>query len=117
MAIGATGAALSVAAAALIRRMGVDDRLDIFALFAVPGAAGSMLLAVFLAQKLGGAGYDGGMNVIAQLVAQAIAVIVVMAWSALGSTIIALMASLAFQMRVSEASEEIGLDAATHGEA
>ena len=117
MAIGATGAALSVAAAALVRRMGIDDRLDVFALFAVPGATGSMLLAVFLARTLGGAGYDGGMNVIAQLVAQTIAVIVVMAWSALGSTIIALMASLAFRMRVSEASEEIGLDVATHGEA
>lgn len=116
IAIGAIGAALSTGAVALVRRAGIDDRLDVFALFAVPGIAGSLLLAVFLSQALGGTGYDARMNLVAQLVAQAIGVVVVVSWAALGSTILALMASLAFQMRVSEATEEMGLDAAAHGE-
>ena len=69
-----------------------------------------------MAQTAGGTGYDAGMNPVAQLVAQAIGVLVVAAWSAIGSTIAALMVSLAFPMRVSEASEDAGLDSATHGE-
>lgn len=116
IAIGALGAALATGAAALVRRLGVDDRLDVFALFAVPGAAGSLLVGVFMAQALGGTGYDDTMNPIAQVVAQAIGIAVVAAWSAIGSTIIALMASLVFPMRVSEGSEEAGLDTASHGE-
>ncbi len=116
-AIGAIGAALAVGSAALIRRIGIDDRLGVFSLFAVPGAAGSLLVAIFMAPALGGTGYDDTMNPVAQLVAQVIGVAVVMTWSAIGSTIIALAASLAFPMRVSESSEEAGLDAAIHGEA
>jgi Amt family ammonium transporter len=116
LAIGALGAAFSVAAATLVRRLGIDDRLDVFALFAVPGITGSMLLAFFLSPALGGTGYDAKMNLTAQFLAQGIGVIVVVAWSALGSTIVALIASLAVQMRVSEGTEEIGLDAAAHGE-
>lgn len=116
MAIGAIGSALATGAAALIRRVGIDDRLDVFALFAVPGSAGSLLVAVFLSQTLGGTGYAEAMNPVAQLVAQAIGVAVVAAWSAIGSVILALMASLVFPMRVSEAAEEAGLDAASHGE-
>jgi Amt family ammonium transporter len=116
MVIGGVGAALAMGTAALIRGAGVDDRLDVFALFAAPAIAGSLLLAVFLSPALGGTGYDAKMNMFAQLVAQTIGVVVVAAWSALGSTIVALMASLVIQMRVSEGSEQMGLDAATHGE-
>ncbi|MBB4857115.1 Amt family ammonium transporter [Novosphingobium chloroacetimidivorans] len=114
--IGAAGSALSAGAAWLVRRLRIDDRLDVFALFAVPGAAGSLLVGVFMAPALGGTGYDDTMNPIAQIAGQTIGVVVVAAWSAIGSTVIALMASLAFPMRVSEASEEAGLDTAMHGE-
>jgi Amt family ammonium transporter len=114
--IGAIGAALATGAAPLIARLGIDDRLDVFALFAVPGMAGSLLVAVFMSPALGGTGYGEAMNLVAQLVAQVIGLVVVAAWSALGTAILALMASLAFPMRVSEAAEEAGLDAASHGE-
>jgi Amt family ammonium transporter len=53
------------------------------------------------------------MNPVGQLVAQAIAVLVVMAWSAIGSTIVALMASLFFPMRVSAAAVQASLAPAT----
>lgn len=112
--IGAIGAVLSPLAAGLVRRAGADDRLDVFALFAVPAIAGSLLLAPFMSESLGGTGYDEGMNPVAQLVAQGIGVAVVMAWSAIGSAILALMASLAFPMRVSESAETAGLDASFH---
>jgi len=114
---GALGSLASYGAAALIRRAGIDDRLDVFALFAVPGIVGALLLAPFMAQTLGGAGYDAGMNPLAQLVAQAIAVMAVVVWSVIGTAIVALMCSLAFPMRVSEQAEAAGLDATSHGEA
>lgn len=111
--IGAAGSAMAVAVASLVRRSGIDDRLDVFAIFAAPATMGALLLAPFMAQGLGGTGYAQGMNAVAQLVAQGIAVLVVMAWSAIGSTIIALMASLVFPMRVSEAAEQAGLKPAS----
>lgn len=111
--IGAAGSAMASLVGPLVRRLGIDDRMDAFAIFAAPAIVGGLLLAPFMAEALGGTGYDEGMNPVAQLVAQAIGIVVVMAWSALGSTIIALMASLMFPMRVSEAAEQASLDSAT----
>jgi Amt family ammonium transporter len=113
MVIGAAGSATATVVGSLVRRLGIDDRLDAFAVFAAPAITGALLLALFMAEAIGGTGYDEGMNPVAQLVAQAIGIVVVMAWSALGSTIIALMASLVFPMRVSQAAEQASLDSAT----
>jgi Amt family ammonium transporter len=113
IAIGAAGSAAASLAGPLVRRLGIDDRLDTFAIFAAPAITGALLLAPFMAEALGGTGYDEGMNPVAQLAAQAIGVLVVMAWSAIGSTIVALMASLLFPMRVSEAAEQASLAPAT----
>jgi len=114
--IGAVGALLVAPVSRLVRTLGIDDRLDVFAHFAVPGATGALLLAPFLSSSLGGVGYSDGMNTVAQLAAQAIGVAAVIIWSALGATILALMASVAFPMRVSEESEAAGLDCSSHGE-
>jgi ammonium transporter, Amt family len=111
--IGTAGSAASAVAASLVRRAGIDDRLDAFALFAAPAITGALLVAPFMSEAFGGTGYDEDMNPIAQLVAQAIGVLVITAWSAIGSTIVALMASLVFPMRVSEATEQASLDPAT----
>lgn len=94
----------------------VDDALGVFAVHGVGGMVGALLLAPFLAQTLGGVGYAPGMNPIAQLVAQAVALAVVAVWSVVASAILALTASLAFPMRVSEDAEREGLDFASHGE-
>ncbi|EZP84835.1 Ammonium transporter [Novosphingobium resinovorum] len=98
------------------RKLLIDDALGVFAVQGVGGIVGSLLLAVFLSEGLGGVGYGEDMNPVAQLAAQGIGVLVVAVWSIVGTVILALMASLAFPMRVSEDAEREGLDSATHGE-
>ena len=110
MAIGAMAALLSALTADLLRRIGVDDRLDVFALFAVPGAVGALLLAPFMAAPLGGTGYAEGMDALSQLAAQGIGVVAVFAWSAIVGTILALTASVIIPMRVTERVEAAEFD-------
>ncbi|MFT4056043.1 MAG: ammonium transporter [Novosphingobium sp.] len=98
------------------RKLLIDDALGVFAAQGVGGIVGALLLAAFLSEGLGGVGYGEGMNPVAQLAAQGIGVLVVTVWSLVGTVILALMASLAFPMRVSEDAEREGLDSATHGE-
>ncbi len=97
-------------------RLEIDDSLDVFAVHGVGGIAGSLLLAVFLSPALGGTGYAEHMGMASQLVAQAIGVGVVAAWSAVVSAILAVAVNLACPMRVSEDEEREGLDLSSHGE-
>jgi Amt family ammonium transporter len=115
--LGALGGIICHFAALLVRRkLLIDDALGVFAIQGIGGILGSLLLAVFLSESLGGVGYGDDMNPVAQLAAQGIGVLVVAVWSLVGTVILALMASLAFPMRVSEDAEREGLDGATHGE-
>lgn len=115
---GMAGALACFLAMRLVRRtLTIDDALGVFAVHGIGGMLGALLLAPFLAQTLGGVGYAPGMNPIALLVAQAVALAVVTVWSVVASAILALMASLAFPMRVSEDAEREGLDLASHGQA
>jgi Amt family ammonium transporter len=77
---------------------------------------GSLLLAIFLAPALGGAGYAEGMAMGSMLGVQALAVIVVALWSALATALAALAVSKLLPMRVSLDDERQGLDIASHGE-
>ncbi|MGF7152999.1 ammonium transporter [Novosphingobium gossypii] len=97
-------------------KLPIDDALSVFAINGIGGALGAMLLAAAVSQTLGGVGYAEGMNPVAQLVAQSIGVVIVTMWSLVATVILALMASLAFPMRVSEDAEREGLDLASHGE-
>ena len=94
----------------------IDDSLDVFAVHGVGGITGSILLAFFLSQNLGGTGYAEGMGMGSQLGAQLLGVGVTLIWSAIMTVIIALMVSVLFPMRVSEETEREGLDIASHGE-
>lgn len=98
------------------QKLQIDDSLDVFAVHGIGGITGSLLLAVFLHPAVGGAGYDDGSNMLSQFAAQAIGVFTVAAWSALATTLIALLVGLVFPMRVSEDDEREGLDLASHGE-
>jgi ammonium transporter, Amt family len=51
-----------------------------------------------------------------QFVAQAIGVLVVILWTAIATTITALMVSMVIPMRVNEEAEHDGLDLTSHGE-
>jgi len=94
----------------------IDDSLDVFAVHGVGGILGTLLLGVFLSADLGGTGYFGDATMASQLGAQAIGIGAVALWSAVGTVVVALMASVVFPMRVSEEDEIEGLDITEHGE-
>ena len=98
------------------QKLRIDDSLDVFAVHGIGGITGSLLLAVFMSPTLGGAGYAEGSGMLSQLAAQAVGVFSVAVWSALATTLIALLVGLAFPMRVGEDDEREGLDLASHGE-
>ncbi len=98
------------------QRWKVDDSLDVFAVHGVGGILGTLLLGVFLSPDLGGTGYFGEADMASQLGAQAIGIGAVAIWSAIGTAIVALMASALFPMRVTEEDEIEGLDITEHGE-
>jgi len=52
---------------------------------------------------------------VSQVISQSIGLGAVILWAAPATAIIALMASLAFPMRVSEDAERAGLDQSSHG--
>jgi len=97
-------------------KLGIDDSLDVFAVHGVGGMTGSLLLAVFLSESLGGTGYNDGYNLVNQLAAQAAGIGVVAVWSAIASAVLALGVNLVFPMRVGEDAEYEGLDITSHGE-
>lgn len=98
------------------QKLHIDDSLDVFAVHGVGGMTGSILLAFFLSEGLGGTGYAEGMTMGSQLTGQLVGVGVTLVWSAIASAIIAVMVSVLFPMRVSEDTEREGLDIASHGE-
>jgi len=115
--LGALGAVICYFAIQLIKqKLHIDDSLDVFAVHGVGGILGSLLLAVFASDGLGGVGYGEGGGIGSQFVAQLIGVGAVALWSAVATAIIALMVSLVFPMRVTEDEEREGLDITSHGE-
>jgi len=115
--IGTLAAVVCYYAIQLVKnRLKIDDSLDVFAVHGVGGMLGSLMLALFMAPSLGGAGYAEGMGMGSMLGAQALAVAAVALWSALATWGSALAVSVLLPMRVSEDDERQGLDIASHGE-
>lgn len=94
----------------------IDDSLDVFAVHGVGGILGSILLAVFASESLGGVGYAEGAGMASQLWIQTKAVGIVAIWAAVLTLIIGYMVSMVLPMRVSEEAERDGLDISSHGE-
>ena len=114
---GAAGSVVCYGAIQLIKlRLKIDDSLDVFAVHGVGGMLGSVMVAAFLSPVIGGTGYAEGMAMGSQFEAQIVGVLIVAAWSAVATVIIALMVSLVFPMRVSRDEEAEGLDITSHGE-
>jgi ammonium transporter, Amt family len=93
----------------------IDDSLNVFAVHGVGGILGSLLLAVFASQALGGVGYTEDATMASQLWIQLKAVGIVAVWSAVATLIIGYMVAMVIPMRVSEDEEREGLDIANHG--
>lgn len=94
----------------------IDDSLDVFAVHGVGGIAGSLLFPIFILPVFGGGGFEANVTLIQQLVSQAVAVGVVVLWTAIVTLIIAFGLSYIISMRVSEEAEHDGLDLSSHGE-
>ncbi len=105
---GVAGALVARIAARLIRAGGIDDAAGVVAVHGFGGLTGALLVAPLIAATLGGSGYAPGMGPVQQVVAQGVAAGVVIAWSAIGTAIAALMVATVVPMRLSEREETEG---------
>jgi len=111
MAALAIGAIAAVPSFFLIRwRAGtrLDDSLDVFAAHGVGGATGAILTGVFASVGATGSG--------AQVLSQAISILAVFAYSAIGTVIILKVIQGVAGLRPAEALELRGMDVISHGE-
>lgn len=97
-------------------RTRLDDSLDVFAAHGVGGISGALLTGVFAQQSWNGVADGLLFGNPQQLVVQAIAVLAVMAYSGIGSFLILKLVGLVAALRVTPATESIGLDVSEHGE-
>jgi Amt family ammonium transporter len=117
VALGACGSLICFVAVDLVKhRFKIDDSLDVFAVHGVGGILGSLLVAVFASQALGGAGYAPGVDMAGQAGVQALGVVATMAWSAIGSIVLVFVVKALVGLREPDAAIEEGLDLAVHGE-
>jgi Amt family ammonium transporter len=104
--------------ASLLRlRSRIDDALDVFAIHGVGGAFGALATGVLATTAVNAGGADGVLaGNPAQLVTQAVGVVVVGAYSAAVTAGILFLVNLVTPIRVADAVEMTGLDLAQHGE-
>jgi Amt family ammonium transporter len=96
-------------------RLRLDDSLDVFGIHGLGGITGSIGTAIVALPLLGGhGGTDYALG--QQLVRQAAAVAVAIAWSAAGSAICFTTVKLLMPLRHLRDAEREGLDIADHGE-
>lgn len=108
--MGLAGGIVCYAAVHIIRvRMKIDDSLDVFAVHGVGGMLGILLLPFLSATALGGTGEGVFMN-------QLMSLLIVVAWTAVVTTIILGILKVTLGLRVSEEQEHEGLDTSLHGE-
>jgi len=121
---GPLGAALLGAASALAcyffvaslkSRLRVDDSLDVFGIHGLGGIVGSIGTGIVTAPALGGYG-AADYSMLGQTAVQAGAVLIAVAWSALGSGLCFLVVARTIGLRHPEESEREGLDLSDHGE-
>jgi Amt family ammonium transporter len=110
-----------------------DDSLDAFGIHAIGGIVGALTTGILVAASLGGAGIvdyttcaaDGDIStcdalatytMAGQFFTQLKAVLVAVVWSAVASSIVFLIIKYTVGLKVSEDTEEEGLDIAEHGE-
>ena len=114
LAIGAVAGGVSyLAVVELKRRFQYDDTLDVFGVHGVAGIVGTLLTGVFAATAFGG---QKEVEPLAQLWIQAKALAVAIAWSAIGTLILAWIVDRVLGLRAPRADERDGLDLTHHGE-
>ena len=95
----------------------MDDSLDVFAVHGVGGILDTLLVAVFAAEGLGGAGFGEGGTMGGKFVTQVIGVVVTIVWSGLATLVICKVAgALGGSLRANDDEITEGLDLSYHGE-
>ncbi len=96
----------------------VDDALDVFAVHGVGGIWGALATGIFSTKAVNAAGADGLLAAgnFDQLGKQLVAVIVVVAFSAVMTFIILKLVDVLVGLRVADKEEVLGLDTSQHGE-
>lgn len=115
------GVVCFIATQIIKRKLVIDDSLDVFPVHGVGGILGSLLVAVFASSELGvfsGYGFGEGINSIGQQFGvQAIAVLAVVAYTALLTYVILKVTGFVTSgIRVTEEQETQGLDIVLHEE-
>lgn len=101
----------------IVRRR-VDDALDVFGVHGVGGVVGALLTGVFATTTVNSAGADGLFYGNPGLLGvQALAVLVVAAYSAIVTWGLLKLVDVLFGLRVTPEEEQRGLDVSQHGEA
>jgi len=114
---GLAAGALCYLAVSLKYRFNYDDSLDVVGVHLVGGIVGSVLLGVFSQASVNPAGADGLLyGDVSLLGKQVLAVVAVMAFTAVATWIIAKIVDVTVGLRVEERSEIEGLDITLHEE-
>ncbi len=117
LAIGAGAGVLCYIAVYLRTKIQIDDALEVFAVHGVGGIWGAIATGIFAVSAIGGTAgaIDGNAG---QLVTQLLAVVATMAYSFIVTLVILKVLDLVpgLGLRVSPASEDVGLDISAHGE-
>ena len=111
--IGAVASVVCYWAVRLKHRSGLDDSLDAFGVHGVGGIWGALATGVFCFVPVAGLMSGGGFT---QLGKQAIGVLVTIAFTAIGTFVIAKLLDMTLKLRVTEQQERDGLDISVHGE-
>ncbi|MFZ4707646.1 MAG: ammonium transporter [Bacteroidales bacterium] len=115
--IGTAAGLVCYFAVQLKNRMKWDDALDVWGVHGVGGVLGTILLGVFASKTINASGTDGLMyGNSAFFLKQVIAVAFASAYAFIFTYLMLSLINLITRVRVSEAEEELGLDASLHGE-
>ena len=114
--IGVAAGALCALAVSVKFKLKLDDSLDVLSVHFVGGMLGAILIGFFGTAAIGGKNglfYGGNAGLLGH---QALAVVVVAAYSLVVSAFIALAIKYTMGLRVSEEDEDVGLDLSQHEE-
>ena len=115
--IGGFAAPISFYAIRLRQKWGLDESLDVWACHGMGGTWGALATGLFATTQVNAAGFDGlfygNPN---QLLVQAIAALVSIAFAFGVTFVITKLLSRFIGLRVTENEEEVGLDISEHGE-
>lgn len=116
IALGLAGGIVCYIAVDFVKRgLKVDDSLDVLAVHGIGGATGTLLAAVFVAEKFGGIGL-GDVTMGDQLGVQATGIVTTIVWSAFITYIICILLKSTTGLRASDNEIVEGMDFADHGE-